>query len=252
MRTKIISAFPGTGKTYYYNKNKETTLDSDSSNFSWIKDSNGENTKDRNPDFPKNYISHIKNNIGKYEYIFVSSHKEVRDALLNESIFFYLVYPNRKRKAEFVKRYQDRGNAEGFINLVNSKWDDWIDEIEIPENGFKLVTMISPNLENELRNLDKFPKKNFLKNVTINFRKDHSNEINKMMELLRRTYDIIEMSHLTDGKMVSNYISQFRFPRSLGSDIFNYLQAKDSFFRKFVIQRQKRYRAKQKRKNENK
>ena len=41
MRTKIISAFPGTGKSVYHQKHKETTLDSDSSNFSWIIDENG-------------------------------------------------------------------------------------------------------------------------------------------------------------------------------------------------------------------
>ena len=45
MKTRIISAFPGVGKTYYYNEHKETTLDSDSSNFSWVKDSKGDNTK---------------------------------------------------------------------------------------------------------------------------------------------------------------------------------------------------------------
>ena len=36
MRTRIISAFPGTGKSFYHSYNKETTLDSDSSLFSWI------------------------------------------------------------------------------------------------------------------------------------------------------------------------------------------------------------------------
>lgn len=36
MRTRIISAFPGTGKTYYHKMHPETTLDSDSSLFHWI------------------------------------------------------------------------------------------------------------------------------------------------------------------------------------------------------------------------
>ena len=71
MQTRIIAAFPGTGKSYYHKENPETTLDSDSSRFSWVKDSEGNNTKERNPDFPENYISHIKENIGKYEFIFV-------------------------------------------------------------------------------------------------------------------------------------------------------------------------------------
>ena len=58
--TKVISAFPGTGKTYCYNKLKELgieILDSDSSEFRWIKDENGNNTTKRNPDFPNNTIS---------------------------------------------------------------------------------------------------------------------------------------------------------------------------------------------------
>ena len=44
--TKIIAAFPGTGKSFYHNNNKETSLDSDSSNFSWIYVNN---QKVRNP-----------------------------------------------------------------------------------------------------------------------------------------------------------------------------------------------------------
>jgi len=93
--TKVISAFPGTGKTYCYNKLKElgiTILDSDSSEFSWIKDENGNNTTERNPDFPDNYIKHIKENIGKVSIIFVSSHDIVREAMTKENIDFILVY----------------------------------------------------------------------------------------------------------------------------------------------------------------
>ena len=88
MRTRIIAAFPGTGKSYVHKKHPNTTLDSDSSHFSWmIKDGK----KMRNPDFPYNYITHIRNNIGKYKFIFVSTHKEVREILLDNCIFFYLV-----------------------------------------------------------------------------------------------------------------------------------------------------------------
>jgi hypothetical protein len=150
-RTKIISAFPGTGKTTYHQKHQETTLDSDSSNFSWVIDNEG--NKIRNPEFPKNYINHIKENIGKYEFIFVSSHKEVRDALLNECIFFYLVYPNSRRKDEFIERYKNRGNDEKFINLVSEKWDEWMRELWFLPDGCKHINMVLDNLENELRHL---------------------------------------------------------------------------------------------------
>lgn len=149
-RTRIISAFPGTGKSYYYDNHKETTLDSDSSGYSWIiKDGK----KIRNPEFPSNYISHIKENIGKYDFIFVSSHKEVREALKDNCIFFYLVYPDYDRKDEFVKRYRDRGNPETFIKLVEDNWDLWVKECDFEEFGCKRVRMILCNLEDEINHI---------------------------------------------------------------------------------------------------
>lgn len=151
MRTKIISAFPGTGKSVYHSKHKETTLDSDSSEFSWLIDANG--NKLRNPEFPKNYIKHIKENIGKYEIIFVSSHKEVRDALLDECIFFYLVYPDERRKEEFIERYKARGNDESFIRLVSDNWDNWMQEIWFLPDGCKYINMVLDNLEDEINHL---------------------------------------------------------------------------------------------------
>ena len=155
MRTKIISAFPGTGKSYYYGKYPNTTLDSDSSNFSWVKDENGNNTKERNPEFPQNYINHIKENIGKYKYIFVSSHKEVRDALLDNCLFFYLVYPSENRKDEFLERYRSRGNDEKFIKLISDNWGKWVREIYWINNGCEKIKMVLDNLEDELNHLER-------------------------------------------------------------------------------------------------
>ena len=52
----IISGFPLVGKTYLFenqDKTPFTITDSDSSNFSWIKDSEG--NKVRNSEFPQNF-----------------------------------------------------------------------------------------------------------------------------------------------------------------------------------------------------
>ena len=123
MDTIIISAFPGTGKTYYHQKNPDTTLDSDSSDFSWVK-IDGE--KKRNPNFPQNYIKHIKDN--KYEYIFVSSHETVRDSLQKEGIKFALIYPKKEDQQIYIERYKQRGSPQSFINCVKKNWDTWIKE----------------------------------------------------------------------------------------------------------------------------
>ena len=129
--TMILSAFPGTGKTYFYNKYNGTNglviLDSDSSNFSWIKDENGNNTTTRNPDFPNNYINHIKENIGKADVIFVSSHDIVRQALNDNDIKYIVVYPDNDCKDEYLERYRNRGNTEEFINMMDKNWDKFID-----------------------------------------------------------------------------------------------------------------------------
>lgn len=132
--TLIVSAFPATGKSYFYTNSKyHTCLDSDSSHFSWVKDDNGNNTKERHPNFPQNYIEHIQENIGKVDIIFISSHKQVRDALHENGIKFNLVYPSRELKDEYIERFKNRGNDENFINFISNNWDNFIDEMEAEE-----------------------------------------------------------------------------------------------------------------------
>lgn len=116
MITQLVSAFPGTGKSYFFNNTYLKVLDSDSSKFD-------------KSNFPDNYIEHIKNNIGSYDIILISSHKEVRDALVKNKIDFTLVFPHKELKDEYIKRYRDRGNDEKFIELVEKNWDMWFDEL---------------------------------------------------------------------------------------------------------------------------
>lgn len=131
-KTLVISAFPACGKTYCFNnaKDRYTMLDSDSSNFSWIKDANGNNTDQRNPDFPANYIQHIKDNIGKVDIIFVSSHANVRQALRDAGINVIYIYPDKKLKKEWIRRFKERGNDEKFISFISSHWNEFIDELD--------------------------------------------------------------------------------------------------------------------------
>lgn len=125
--TKIIAAFPACGKSYCFDRNEDyIILDSDSSKFSWVY-TNGE--KVRNPDFPRNYIEHIKENIGKVDFIFVSTHEEVRKALSDANIDFILVFPSESLKAEWVGRCFLRGSGEKFCQLMADNWDTWISQM---------------------------------------------------------------------------------------------------------------------------
>jgi hypothetical protein len=116
--TMVISAFPGCGKSHLFrNKGEKKILDSDSSTFD-------------KSQFPQNYIEHIKSNIGGVDIILVSSHKEVRDALVNQGINFTLVYPNMDIKDEYIQRYIDRGNDGKFVDLLKQNWENWVGELD--------------------------------------------------------------------------------------------------------------------------
>lgn len=141
MDTKIYSIFPACGKTWLYEHQEDydlKILDSDSSNFSWIecRDAFGRTTKLRNPDFPANYIKHIKENIGKYDCIFVSSHASVRESLEQEGIDFTIVYPESNCMAEWVGRcfIRDKRGENGCgAEVMYNNWEQWI--IECIETG---------------------------------------------------------------------------------------------------------------------
>lgn len=151
--TKIISAFPACGKTYVFeNFNDKVILDSDSSKFSWVMVAN---QKVRNPDFPQNYIRYIKENIGKADYILVSTHENVRRALEDAEIDFYLVYPDRNLKEEWIGRCFLRGNRENFCWLIADNWDNWIDQLEQDSKRHKsIILRHGEHLSNVIRFLD--------------------------------------------------------------------------------------------------
>ena len=173
-KTLVISAYPCCGKTYLkgHGFHDYSILDSDSSKFSWIERPYTEeeldgilslfNTTDnllakeaikniyrketirvRNPNFIKDYINHIKENIGKVDIIFVSSHLEVRQALQDNNIEYITVYPYKNCLCEWVGRMYLRGNEDEFIDKQIEMWDKNMDNIENEPHGIELVRMKS-------------------------------------------------------------------------------------------------------------
>ena len=117
----LILGFPGVGKTTYArSKSKKYTVsDSDSSMFSWKEEGV------RHPEWPDNYIRHIKSLIGKVDVIFISTHAEVREAVradpeLEQRAF--TVLPDGDRKDAFMLNYKQRGSDENFLDLMDRKW----------------------------------------------------------------------------------------------------------------------------------
>lgn len=135
--TKVVAGFPGVGKSVLFKNSNLNVLDSDSSKFLWIEPGV------RHPDFPQNYINHIKVNIGVADIILVSSHDVVRKALAESGIEYYLVYPDISLKEEYLNRYRQRGNDEKFIALLKSKWEEFI--LSIEEETFPTLLKLSSN-----------------------------------------------------------------------------------------------------------
>lgn len=126
----VICGFPGVGKFSVAN-NRTNILDAESSGFSWVIDlDHPENGMTRNPAFPGNYIKYLKECADKYEFVLASSHAEVRDRLKMEGIQYIIVAPERDLKNEYLIRYLRRGNQVDFIELLNEKWDEFLDSIE--------------------------------------------------------------------------------------------------------------------------
>lgn len=113
---QIISAFPGTGKSHFFKNPGDfegLILDSDSSTF----------PKEH---FPGNYIEHIQKSVAQQKLMLVSSHDAVRLALKEVNLPFVLIYPAIGLKDEYLERYKQRGSPEGFLKLMDQKWDDFV------------------------------------------------------------------------------------------------------------------------------
>ncbi|NLV87640.1 MAG: hypothetical protein GX025_10580 [Clostridiales bacterium] len=119
MKTVIISAFPACGKTHAANhcRDKYSILDLDSRDFS------------ADSTFPENYLNHIKENIGKYDVIFVSTHKAVREALDAAELRYCTVYPQKTILNEWVGRLYCRGDSADFVQYIIDNWDDFQTEL---------------------------------------------------------------------------------------------------------------------------
>lgn len=209
MSAIIISAFPGCGKTYYYNHRKvykRHCLDSDSSEYSWIISENNE--KIRNPEFPNNYIEHIKSCIDMCDVIFVSSHKEVRDALTNAGLKYFIVYPTRSMKHKWLQRLRDREtglNNASFVNMINEKWDSFINDCADDKFGINVIlTESTPYLshsvvEGMIELYDTVKDSEDLISLTVSENNNNKGEKSKMLK-----ENIVNLKPISEFKFPEN------------------------------------------------
>ena len=139
----IISGFAGIGKTTLQKKYKGV-IDLESSDYKWIYDDNIENidkeqrkgvtNRKQNPLWPLNYVEDIIRKSYEYDIVLISQDLDMRNALKETSSKYYVCFPKKECKSDFIKRYKDRGNNERFINLVSENFENWIDALMSEDN----------------------------------------------------------------------------------------------------------------------
>lgn len=128
----IISAFPGTGKTTAAGLMKEA-VDLESTPFKFPVDwEKGSVPTEEAEDWVQKYVDQITLMASEcgYDFVFVSSHQEVRKELRKREIPFISVIPQTDLRDEYMIRYIGRGNDMKFLRNIYDNWFDWLHEYD--------------------------------------------------------------------------------------------------------------------------
>lgn len=214
-KAKIISGFPGVGKSTAIEFLKFFNIecyDSDSSKFSWIVSEDGE--KERNPNFVKDYVDHIKSLLDKDAFVFVSTHEDFLMALSKERIKFEIVYPSVFRKEEFAEIYEKRGNAFGKIVIEN--WNTWINafsQYSVPQvilvKGNFLIHYLLLKDSDLSERINEYYKELVLNTETLEGVSRNEDNDNPDKERMRILTSILE-GHIakTDNEVILDYLKR--------------------------------------------
>lgn len=124
--TFFLSGFPGVGKSHLYRNLKQGgCIDSDSSKFSKLEDGSP------NPNFIEDYFEHLNSLIDTdTPLVFISTHEAVLRELTARNFKFTIIIPKQSLKEEYLERYKKRGSPQAFIDLIDSNWDAWLEDIK--------------------------------------------------------------------------------------------------------------------------
>lgn len=133
----IYSVFPGLGKSYTARVTMAgKAIDAESSKFQWLdyeshnEEKNKGKLKNKNPEWPKNYIDFIKSQYNENMIIFISAQPEILNALGEQNIPFKTITPDASTKDQIVARYESRGNNKDFINMMSSNFEKFITSMD--------------------------------------------------------------------------------------------------------------------------
>ncbi|MBQ9319055.1 MAG: hypothetical protein IJR82_05430 [Bacilli bacterium] len=153
----FVIAFTATGKTSLA-RNYKNVIDMESTKYKYLGECS-ENLKstnrDINNDWPNNYFKALNSVRDKYDYILVAD-EIVNDFLVKNNYEYWIVYPQKELKEEYLKRCEIRGNNAEFIYWYSKLWDQWIDSCKNDKHASKCIELASNQyLEDVLPNLKK-------------------------------------------------------------------------------------------------
>lgn len=137
----IISGFPGIGKTYAAKSYPDRCVDIDSSSSHYVMI---EGCKIALPGWVEGYVDKIKETLDScsYEYIFVSSHEEVREELERRCIDYFVVVPSIEDRDSYILRYLKRGSSMDFIRMLSKNYSEWIRSIQSSYQGYSRTGVV--------------------------------------------------------------------------------------------------------------
>ncbi len=156
--SRIISVFSCLGKTYLASK-YENILDLEASHYKWIYNDKelamdvekrkGVTDRIINPEYPKNYLEAIAQNIDKYDIVLITPEKMIRNILREKNIDYLLVYPENP---EFVmERAIKRGNNMHFANSLKISYKKWY-----PDKNEKMLIVKDNEYLEEVLKINEF------------------------------------------------------------------------------------------------
>ena len=114
--TKLCAAWCGTGKTFLCNQTKVSAIE-----IGYWEYKDGRQ---------KEYLNDVKEQIGKVDYILLSTEPEGLEILKEEGFDITLVYPENELRNEYLDRYIDRDSPYEFIGTFMKHWDIWLNELK--------------------------------------------------------------------------------------------------------------------------
>jgi len=125
MVRRIVSGFPGVGKSFFQKQAVPGTS-------VWDLDISGYLHAE---DFPFNYGKAIESHLQQQHSVMVSSSRHLRHVLEVYQWSYYLVYPSVDCFEEYIDRFIDRGSDIRFLRYMGENWDSLLRDCKIPTAG---------------------------------------------------------------------------------------------------------------------